>query len=52
MFDHCPLECGVRLSRVEEEEDEEEDEIEEGDHIFVTKLHGEEEWIATMHTHS
>ena len=42
----------MRLSRVEEEEEEEEDKIEKGDCIFITKLHGEEEWIASMHTYS
>jgi hypothetical protein len=49
-FDCCPLECGARLSRVEEEEEDEE--VEEGDHIFITRLHGEGEHIASTHTHS
>ena len=53
-FDRCPVECGVQLARVEEVEEEAEvEEMEEGDCLIVTRIHGqEEEQIAVTHTHS
>ena len=48
-FDCCPLECGIPSAGVEGEEQEEDGEVEDGDWIFVTQIHSEEEreWIAS-----
>ena len=44
----------MEVEELEEETEREYNEVEEGDHIFMTRLHEkvEGEWIASAHTHS